>query len=368
MAVFNPKPFLSILATMVAHTRAATQKLTDFNVGSVTRSWLEANAMALDELWLGTAEGINAAIPESIYEGFGFDRLPATYAVGNITFFVDSAAVAEIEIPAGTVVRSLGGTIEYITINTGIIGVGTTEVTVPARAASPGAASNVPPDTLTVPFDLGAIGAIRATNRAPIDQGRDIETDAERELRFGEYIISLSRGTVAALAYAAKLARILDEDGRVSERVAHVGLREVPGTVWLYVHNGAGGTSPELVGLVETILEGSADYASGEFTPGYRSAGVEVLYSAATDILIDVEIQATLTAGYTAEATRDAAVTALHTLYQTFTYDFLSVHHILTALYLVPGMKDITVIAPVHGFSLPVGKRPVFGELSVAWR
>jgi len=367
MSSFAPRTFLQILAVMVSHARAASLKLTDFNVGSVTRSWLEANAMAMDELWVQTANGINAAIPEAIYEGFNFDRLPATYAVGNITFFLDSAATDDVTIPAGTAVRSLGGAIEYITLSAGVIGEGTTEVTVPARSTTPGAAANVAPDTLTVPYTEGAINGLRSTNRAPIDQGRDVESDAEREIRFADYILSLSRGTVASLIYAARLARLLDEGGSVSERVEHVAMREVPGTVWLYVHNGAGGTTRELVDLVESLIEGEANYASGAYTPGYRSAGVEVIYFAAQDLLIGVHIEASLAIGYTKEETQEAAATALHNLYRTFAYDFLSVHHILTALYQVPGLRDITIVAPEHGFDIPVSGRPVFQNLVIDW-
>ena len=367
MSAFTIRTFLEILSTMVAHARASSLKLTDFNVGSVTRSWLEANAMALDELWVTTGNGIKSAIPEAVYEGFGFDRLPAAYAVGSITFFLDSAATTAVVIPSGTVVRSLGGTIEYITLSAGVIGEGTTEVTVPARAATPGAASNVATDTLTVPFTEGTINGLRSTNRAPIDMGRDLESDTEREARFAEYVISLSRGTVAAVAYAAKLARILDGGGHLSERVEHVGMREVPGTVWLYVHNGVGGTSRELVDLVESIIEGEANYSNGTFIPGYRSAGVEVIYSAAADLLIDVSIRASMAIGYEKPATIDSASAALQAMYQTFSYDFLSVHHILTALYQVPGLRDITILSPEHGFNLPVSCRPVFGRLDVDW-
>ncbi|MCK7579783.1 MAG: hypothetical protein MZV65_31580 [Chromatiales bacterium] len=69
--MFTPKAYPEILERLVAHIRDQPGSLlTDFNVGSVTRSWLEAGAIGLDEAWMGLTQAVVEAIPEAVYQTF----------------------------------------------------------------------------------------------------------------------------------------------------------------------------------------------------------------------------------------------------------------------------------------------------------
>ncbi|NCU21480.1 hypothetical protein EOM89_12360, partial [Candidatus Falkowbacteria bacterium] len=85
-AIFTPKPFSEIVADQVERVRLSTDRLTDFNVGSVVRSLLEANAVELDDYYQEMYLGLMRAIPTAIYIGFGFERQPAVAAAGVATF------------------------------------------------------------------------------------------------------------------------------------------------------------------------------------------------------------------------------------------------------------------------------------------
>lgn len=353
---FEPRSFLPILSSMVSAVRANTDQLTDFNPGGVTRTWLEAAALALDELWWGTAQGIADAIPEAAYLAFGFERLPAVYALGTVTFSLKTPATAGVSIPAGTTVHALGSAgIQYITVESATLAAGQTSVQVPVRASGPGADYNVAAGALTALSSLPGAG-LSVTNELPIQSGRDAETDSERRLRFAAYILTLARGTVAALDYAARSAALIS-NGAIVEQVRHVAMAEMPGIVDLYVHNGAGRTSADLVAAVRAIIEGGG----GQSTPGWRAAGVEVRYHAMADVPVSVTGVAQVAAGYTAAAVHAHASGAVDALFRSFQGSFLPVPAIRAALYSVPGLLDVVLEAPAMGINFPPWQRPVLG-------
>jgi uncharacterized phage protein gp47/JayE len=364
---FEPKTFVAILADMVAHARASNDRVTDFNVGSVARSWLEAAAIALDDLWVGTAIGIDEAIVEAVFSSFGFDRIPAAYAQGEVTFYRDAPSVSDTLIAAGARVQSLGGSIVYLTLDDALIPAGAYEVTTPVRSEAAGQASNVAAGALTTLLTDPPTG-VSVTNRLSIDTGAAEETDAARRERFAAYIQALSRGTVSALDYAARLAILTDADtGEVLEQVRHVALREAPGSVWLYVHNGTGATSDALVARVADIIEGSADYESGNIVPGWRSAGVEVIVEPMQDAPLAVRFQASLSAGYAQESVGAAVEAALQSGIREMSSGYLSVPWLLSTIYSVPGVLSVTMLDPLSGIEAPLGTRHTLASLEIEW-
>ncbi len=371
--MFTPLAYPEILARLVAHTRASTDQISDFNVGSVTRSWLEAAAVGLDELWLGATQAVDAAIPEAVFRAFGIERLPAAYALGPITFYVQTPAPLDILIPAGTRVRALGGTAEYLTVAAGILPGGGYEITVMARAAAVGPDANASAGDLSVILSsFNTSVPVLATNRAPILNGRLEETDAEQRSRFAAYVQSLARGTVPALEYAARLAYVVPDaaDPDAIEQVQYVAVVETAGRVNLYVHNGAGQTSAALVARVRTLIEGSRDESTIPVTlvPGYRPAGMAVACLAMTDVPLAVAATLTVAPGYALAAVRIAAEAALGSMIRLFTGTFLSVPAIINTLYGVPGVQDLQVTLPLEGISYAPTARPVYGSLTLTER
>ncbi len=365
--MFSPLAYPEILSRLVAHVRASNNQLTDFNVGSVTRSWLEATAIGLDELWMGATQAITEAIPQAVFSGFDFTKLPATYALGSVTFYITVLQEEDLIIPAGTRVRLLGGSAEYLTLASATLEAGDYEVTTLARAAQPGPDANAEVGGLSVIIngsEAMSAAAVASTNRQPILNGRYEETDAEQRARFTDYIASLARGTVGALEYGARLA-MLEEDGVIVEHVQHVAIVETPGRVELYLHNGVGSTTQALVDRAQRLIDGYRDDAQDLIVPGYRPAGMAVVCQAITDVPLTVTATVTLAAGYTLAEVRTQAQAALVSLLRYFSGSPLTVPALINTLYGVPGIANLTLLTPVVGQAYLVHQRPVYGTLTL---
>lgn len=365
--MYQPLAYPEILTRLVAHVRASNDSLTDFNVGSVTRSWLEATAIGLDELWMGATQAINEAIPQAVFSGFDFGKLPATYALGEVTFYLTALQTNDVIIPAGTRVRLLGGSAEYLTLASATIPTGSYEVTTLARAAQSGPDANAEVGGLSVIVNGTAemiTAAVDGTNRQPILNGRYEETDAEQRARFTAYIASLARGTLGALEYGARLA-MLEEDGIIVEQVRHVAIVETPGRVELYLHNGAGSTTPALVARTQALIDGYRDDTQDLIVPGYRPAGMAVVCQAITDVPLTVTATVTLAAGYELADVRVQAQAALVSLLRYFSGAQLTVPTIINTLYGVPGIADVTLLAPLVSQAYAIHQRPVYGTVTL---
>lgn len=103
---FQIKKFNSILASMINWVSGATDKITDFNVGSVIRTLLEAIAMELEELYYQLLKAVEEAIEEAIYRAFNFPRNPAVKATGLVTFYRSPGSDVAIIIPRGSLVST----------------------------------------------------------------------------------------------------------------------------------------------------------------------------------------------------------------------------------------------------------------------
>ena len=69
--MFQLKDFQSIVASMVNYARGATDQLTDFARGSVTRTMLEAPAVEIDQLYQEMFAGVREGIETSVFRSFG---------------------------------------------------------------------------------------------------------------------------------------------------------------------------------------------------------------------------------------------------------------------------------------------------------
>jgi len=101
---FQIKKFNSIVASMINWVSSATDRITDFNVGSVSRTILEAVAIELEEIYYQLLRAVEEAIEEAIYRTFNFPRNPAQKATGNVRFYRLAGTEPEITINRGTMV------------------------------------------------------------------------------------------------------------------------------------------------------------------------------------------------------------------------------------------------------------------------
>lgn len=285
---FQIKDFASIVASQINHARGVTKKVTDFQPGSVVRTLMEAPAVEVEELYLQMFLGLRDAIPVATFLSFGFDRLPAARAHGFASVSAAAPPDEPIEIPVGTIFTAIDGRLysstEAVTWSTGLI------IRVPIQSSLVGSAGNVAQGIITscTLFDSDYV-----VNNAEISTGRDVESDAEREARFADFVSALSRGTVAACLYGAGLARILDEDGNTYEYVVRKGILEQAGYVIIYLYSSRGVPSDELIELGQTIIDGKRDEITGVATPGFRAAGIrfEVLPMVERQVALSIKVQ-----------------------------------------------------------------------------
>ena len=145
---------------------------------------------------------------------FGLTRLPATSAQGPVTLTALSAPVVSVSIPAGTLIQTAGGAIQYqliadttqsawnATLNAYVLPAGQTVITATAQATVAGSVDNVQPNQLSQ-FASAVPGVNLVTNGAAITNGLDQETDTALRIRFVQFLGSLSEATEAAILFAA---------------------------------------------------------------------------------------------------------------------------------------------------------------------
>lgn len=352
--MFQIKDFLSIVASMTNHMRGTQTQITDFSVGGVARTLVEAPAVEIDELYQQMFHGLREAIPVATFNSFDFARLAEQGASGVVVFTVSPVMGEDLMIPAGTRVRQSGSSYEYATGSDVTILAGESTAYVTVHSTATGYGTNVAAGSIT---ELAVpIPGVTVLNPAAFTNGRDTETDAERKNRFMDYITTISRGTGAAIRYGASTATVMDDDGIVVERVESVVVEEPyltdPVTyptalVWVYVHNGTGSTSAELVDAAQRIIDGYVE-ADGTLVPGYKAAGVIVEVSAAVDVAVGVTATISVSDAYSeADAIAEASAAVSGYLTGLNVGEPAILAEIIALLMGVDGVENCTVTEPV---------------------
>jgi uncharacterized phage protein gp47/JayE len=366
--MFRTKTFVDIVTSMLGQMRSTQTEVTDFNVGSVTRTMLESPAAEIDQLYQEMAQGLVEGIPTAIYRSFDFDLLDARNANGVIRIFCRSDHDAPVVIPVGMLASTTNG-IRYQTAEGGVIPVGQGSIDILASAVEPGPQGNVPANTIVRMISSG-VGITGITNPQAFSNGRGKETPAERKLRFVEYVRTLARGTPAALVYAAKQATILDpRSGVPVERVVRATVIETTGHVDLYVYNGSGGTSPALVQRVQELVDGYDDVGTGLPVAGYRPAGMRVDAQPMTEITVAVTVEAEVTVTQRTEALRSSIVAAISDAIRTVPSEGrLRPLDIVNATISFDQVAGCQIEAPLLTVLCPAGGVLVPGVITVTWR
>lgn len=282
---FKIKAFADIVSAEVAHMRGVTDKITDFQPGSVARTLVEAPAAEIEELYIQMLLGLRDAIPVATFKSFNFDPLPATKATGWVSVSATPAPTQASTIPLGSTFSTADGR-TYESTAAVAWPAGQVMVRVPVRSTVTGVAGNVGSGLITgAPLISGTV----VVSNAPITNGRDAETDREREARFAEFIRSLSRGTLQACHYAISSVTILDEDGNIDEYVTRIGLLEDYGQVWYWIYSNQGIASTALVAKAQAVIDGYTN-DDGVRVPGFRAAGVRINVGAMSERQVPMSI------------------------------------------------------------------------------
>lgn len=338
---FQIKDFVSIAASMLNHMRGTTTKITDFMPGSVSRTLVEAPAVEIEELYQQIFNGLREAIPVATFQSFGFDKLPATYARGFVSVSCADPASEAFTLVSGSEFTTLDGR-AYLSTKPILWAEGETSVRIPVIAAKPGLSYNVAAGAIT---ESAALDAKYTVSNAAINNGRNDETDPERETRFAAFVAGLSRGTTYACIAAAESTTVTDEEGNIQEYVTRSGITEIAGYVRIFIYSSAGKPTAKLLANGQRLIDGHKDPETRKITSGYRSGGVRV------DLLSMVEREVPLSArvrmqdGYTLTAAviqslEDEFATALTPVMGG---DVLYVDDVRNALLNVIGVKDVLI-------------------------
>lgn len=371
--MFQIKDFASITASCINWFKAVSAKVTDFSVGSVARTMLEAPAIEIDEAYQKFFIGVKEAIPVSVFTTFGFEKIAAESASGVIRFSTGGTlATAPITVPAGTVVRVPGSSKTYATLAAGTIEIGQSYVDLLASAQSAGVAGNTASGTITE-MGTNVAGIAVVTNPAPLINGRDEETDDERKARFQGYISTLARGTKSAVEYGARQAKLVDGNGLITEYVAHAAVvepwlddpLEPVSLIYVYIHNGASATSSALVAQAQKVIDGY--YEGGVAVPGWKAAGVNAVVWAASDVDVDVTGVLTAMAGYDKPTLIAAATEAVKAYIQGLNVGAPVILAELIAIIKrdVEGVYNITLSSPTADVACDISEKAIPGTVVI---
>lgn len=270
---FQIKSFAAIAASMINYARATQDEITDFSVGSVARTIMEAPAIEIEELYQRMLAGILEAIPVSVYRAFGFDPLEAAPARGYVVIRFAEPLQEPYAVEAGAVFEGRNG-VRYVADESVQAPAGSTRLSVPVTAAVAGANTNLGADELTGLLN-GYVPAGAEVGNDPITGGRDAEPENERQQRFAAFIRSISRGTVESVLFGVRSAVVARGAGQPVEYVTRVAYTEVPGYMAVYVHGSSGRASEALLARAQAIVDGWRE-EDGTIVPGYRPAGIVV--------------------------------------------------------------------------------------------
>lgn len=294
--MFERKSMEQIVNDMIRWTRGVTTKITDFRVGSKTRTLYEAVAVQIEQLYDRVYRSMKKLIEENIYTVIGFSKLEPTFASGMVRLSRMEIATMNYLIPSGTVVLSRAtqtrAPLRYLTFEDVILEEGKTSVDVRVVCDEPGEQGNIGVGEI-IDFLTKPAGVDYVINVEPMAGGREEETKEAQKLRFQEFIEANTRGVVQSIEYGAKTVALVGEDGVEVEKVLQSIAIEGTGYVDLYIWNGTGTASEALKQEVDRVMMGYYD-EDGNPIYGYKPAGIPVNVHSAIVRLVKVNIEAVI--------------------------------------------------------------------------
>lgn len=349
---FQIKNFASIAASIINIMKATQTRVTDFNVGAIVRTMVEAVAAEIDELYQQMFIGLKEAIPVSVYNSFRFDGLLAFPSSGLVRVTFTSSA-SEIVIAAGTQFSLSSGAAVYLSNVDLVVAPGETFVDVLVTCDTAGSFSNIGAGQVFL-VSPPVPGFISATNLSAFTSGSDAEDEDDRKSRFNAFISSLPRGTVAALKYGLNLANLVGPQGNITERVVASAIIEP----WLtdenapislvncYIHNGVGLTSLALVARAKEVIYGYYE-ADGTAVPGWKAAGVRVEVFAAIELAIDVAGEVETDVGYDHDTLVETSTSLIYSYILALGIGQAAIHAEMIAIIMgIEGVSNVRISSP----------------------
>jgi uncharacterized phage protein gp47/JayE len=371
MTRYQQRTFEEIIQSMRDYFAGANQSITDWNEGSIIRTILEAVAQEQARQYLGFLIGINEAQEESAYTTFGFDRLPAARAYGQVLFARDVSGAVDpntaVVVPKGSIVSVAGSTsFRYELQNDVTLTADAPNVLGTVVAISAGAVYNVAAGAIDT-LESNVPGVASVTNPRAFITGSDAESDGQRRARFAQFLTGIHRATRDAILFGVKQATVVDADGFIVEQVLKANTIEVgPGTIYVYINNGVSGASLDLQTAAQNQLSGYTDQ-NGVQHPGWKAAGITSVVFIATEVPIDVEVTIEIEDGRVGSVVSAQVAKAIQDYFATLDVgDTVRIESIKMAVRRTAGVLDIvTLNTPVFNLPQPYSAIAVAGQISV---
>lgn len=261
----------SILQKLTNWISTSTDKITDFNPGSAIRTLLESISLQIEEFYYDLKYAVQFAIKNSGYHAFGFTKTNAKKSTGNVTIYFTDALSKPIIIKKGTEFHTGRTRLQkiYFKATESIkIEENAQAAIVPVQCDLYGEIGNVQAGEITK-MTIGMANVHHIANLEDFTNGKDEESEIDREIRFKEYVHTLQRGTADAVAYGIKtvdgVSGVWVDDSNIGYMIA-------------YVHDKNGNLSEGLKKQIDKTVY------------GYRSGGIEVEIRPIVKKLVDISI------------------------------------------------------------------------------
>lgn len=276
----------------------------------------------------------------------GLERGEAEKAVGTLRFCLNTAAAADVPVPAGTACMTAAA-VEFVTTAAGTIKAGAVTCDVAAQAAAAGAAGNVPAESVLY-MERAPSGVAEVYNPAAFSGGADAENDESLRARVMASYRKLPNGANAAYYEA----RALDTGGVAA--VSVLPKRRGVGTVDVVIADAAGPAGPELLKTV------------GDKLRAEREICVDIRVLAPTAVAVTVDASVAIKDGYDAETVKTGAEKAL-TAY--FTGERLGEDVLLaklgSLLFGVEGVENYSITSPAADVAVAADELPMLKALTI---
>lgn len=296
--MFTPKSFKEILNDMVGWVTLTTDKVTNFRVGSVVRTILEAVSIELEQLYFQVRKMFRHAISESVYTSFDFNKLPAKNSTGYVRVVFSQPLAVQLILSKGflfsTQPSNETSVLRFETPEEYLFPVGTVSANIMVVCTTPGVIGNI--ESMAIRYTVSPVLEIsQVYNDIPFYDGADEESIEDRKKRFSLFVTTLSRGTLEAVRYA-----VVKVPG-----VTGTYLYESPGVVFIYAHNSQGELPTD---LRASILESVGDY---------KAAGIQIILDQVStkpvNLVVNVEVRYGTDLNYYHDLVRDTLVAYLNT-------------------------------------------------------
>jgi len=295
----------SFATTLLSLMSSLNGTATDYNVGSSIRTFSEATGLTIEQQGISNQALAFQALLYSAMSLFNINQTFAQSATGTVTFATSLPVSAApnaplaIGIPSGTLVQTAGGA-QFATVAATTLASGTPSINVGILATSPGTIGNVGSGAISGQ-PLTPLGyPLYVTNAAPTGGGSEAGTQAQALSQFVAKSNSLGLCTPVAIANAAIGVRASGSGEFVQKAAVYepwlaAGSGAGSGTAGftLYIDNGTGTASNNLLTTVRTWLTGSVTTNQS----GYRPAGVPWTVASVSPVYVNVGVTGVLLPG-----------------------------------------------------------------------